>query len=51
MLRLLSQTGGPTNASLGSAYATSISKHCAKDVDLNTMPKNKHSLSSEQYTA
>lgn len=45
VLRLLSQTGGPTNASPGSAYATYISMHCAEDVDLNTMPKNKHSLS------
>lgn len=27
-------------ASLGSAYTTDITTHCAKDVDLNTMPKN-----------
>lgn len=35
-----------SSASLGSAYATYITIHCAKDVDLNTMLKNRHSRST-----
>lgn len=39
-----------SNASLGRAYATYITIHCVKDVDLNTMPMNKHSLSTLSST-
>lgn len=39
-----------SNASLGSAYATHITIHCVEDVDLNTMPMDKPSLSTFSST-